>query len=220
MKVSVYNLKREAVGELELSDEVFACEVKEQLFYEVTKAQLASRRAGTQATKERSAVSGAKKKLYRQKGTGRARPGTLRAPHRVGGGNAHALEPRDWSYRPPRRVRISALRSALSLFAKEGRLLVVSDFDLAERKTKVVATTLDALQASKKALVVDDRSNGNLILSIRNLRDHHFLPPEGLNVYDLLRHQHLVVTKNAVKTIEQRCLRGRRDDEGTEPQAS
>jgi large subunit ribosomal protein L4 len=84
----------------------------------------------------------------------------------------------------------------------------------------VVATTLDALQASKKALVVDDRSNGNLILSIRNLRDHHFLPPEGLNVYDLLRHQHLVVTKNAVKTIEQRCLRGRRDDEGTEPQAS
>jgi large subunit ribosomal protein L4 len=165
MKVSVYNLKREAVGELELSDEVFACEVKEQLFYEVTKAQLASRRAGTQATKERSAVSGAKKKLYRQKGTGRARPGTLRAPHRVGGGNAHALEPRDWSYRPPRRVRISALRSALSLFAKEGRLLVVSDFDLAERKTKVVATTLDALQASKKALVVDDRSNGNLIIT-------------------------------------------------------
>ena len=220
MKVSVYNLKREAVGELELSDEVFGCEVKEHLFYEVTKAQLASRRAGTQATKERSAVSGAKKKLYRQKGTGRARQGTLRAPHRPGGGNAHALEPRDWSYRPPRRVRIGALRSALSLFVKEGRLLVVSDFALPERKTKVVATTLDQLKASRKALVVDDRSNDNLIVSLRNLRDHHFLPPEGLNVYDLLRHEHLVVTKNAVKALEQRCLRGRRDGEGPAVQAS
>jgi large subunit ribosomal protein L4 len=213
MKVSVYNLKREAVGELELSDEVFACEVKEHLFYEVTKAQLASRRAGTQATKERSAVSGAKKKLYRQKGTGRARQGSLRAPHRVGGGNAHALEPRDWSYRPPRRQRIGALRSALSLFAKEGRLLVVADFALPERKTKVVVSTLDQLQASRKALVVDDRGNDNLILSIRNLRDHHYLPPEGLNVYDLLRHEHLVVTKNAVKALEQRCLRGSGSDE-------
>jgi len=220
MKVSVYNLKREAVGELELSDEVFGCEVKEHLFYEVTKAQLASRRAGTQATKERSAVSGAKKKLFRQKGTGRARQGPLRAPHRVGGGHAHALEPRDWSYRPPRRVRIGALRSALSLFAKEGRLLVVADFALSERKTKVVATTLDQLQASRKALVVDDRSNDNLILSIRNLRDHHFLPPEGLNVYDLLRHEHLVVTKNAVKALEQRCLRSRREDEGPSAHAS
>lgn len=219
MKVSVYNLDRETVGELELSDEVFACEVKEHLFYEVTKAQLASRRAGTQATKERSAISGAKKKLYRQKGTGRARQGTLRSPHRVGGGNAHALEPRDYSYRPPRRVRIGALRSALSLFAKEGRLLVVKDFALAERKTKVVASTLDKLQASKRALVVDERGNDNLILSIRNLPNHHYLPPEGLNVYDLLRHQHLVVTQTAVKAIEQRCLRGRQD-EGPEAKAS
>ena len=219
MKVSVYNLNRETVGELELSDEVFACEVKKHLFYEVTKAQLASRRAGTQATKERSAISGAKKKLYRQKGTGRARQGTLRAPHRVGGGNAHALEPRDYSYRPPRRVRIGALRCALSLFAKEGRLLVVKDFALAERKTKVVASTLDKLQASKRALVVDERGNDNLILSIRNLPHHHYLPPEGLNVYDLLRHEHLVVTQTAVKALEQRCLRSR-EDEGPEAKVS
>ena len=219
MKVSVYNLNRETVGELELSDEVFACEVKKHLFYEVTKAQLASRRAGTQATKERSAISGAKKKLYRQKGTGRARQGTLRAPHRVGGGNAHALEPRDYSYRPPRRVRIGALRCALSLFAKEGRLLVVKDFALAERKTKAVASTLDKLQASKRALVVDERGNDNLILSIRNLPHHHYLPPEGLNVYDLLRHEHLVVTQTAVKALEQRCLRSR-EDEGPEAKVS
>jgi large subunit ribosomal protein L4 len=209
MKVSVYNLKREAVGELELSDEVFGCEVKKQLLYEVTRAQRASRRAGAQATKERSAVSGTNKKLYRQKGTGRARQGGSRAPHRVGGGHAHAIMPRDYSYRPPRKVRIGALKSALSLFASEGRLLVVDDFNLPEKKTKAVARTLDTLKVETTSLVVDDPGNDNLVVSMRNLRDHHFLPPEGLNVYDLLRHDHLVVTKHAVKAIEARCLRGR-----------
>ncbi|MBI4953018.1 MAG: 50S ribosomal protein L4 [Myxococcales bacterium] len=207
MKVTVYNLKREQVGELELADEVFAGEVKEQLFYEVVKAQLASRRAGTQAQKERSAVSGAAKKLYRQKGTGRARQGNLRAPHRVGGGVAHALRTRDWSYRPTRKMRLGALKSALSLFAKEGRLTVVDDFALAEIKTKSVAQTLGALRAEKKALVVDDASNDKLVMSMRNLSEHRFLPPEGVNVYDLLRHEHLVVTKKAAKALEARCLR-------------
>jgi len=211
MKVSVYNLKRETVGELELADEVFACEVKEHLFHEVTKAQLASRRAGTQQTKERSAVAGAKKKLYRQKGTGRARQGTIRAPHRVGGGTAHALEPRDWSYRPPRQVRLGALKSALSMFAKEGRLLVVEELVL-EKKTKALVSTLGTLQANKKSLVVDSAGNDSLLLSIRNLHNHHFLPPEGVNVYDLLRHEHLVVTKSAVKALEARCLRARGSD--------
>jgi large subunit ribosomal protein L4 len=207
MKVTVYNLKREQVGERELADEVFAGEVKEQLFYEVVKAQLASRRAGTQATKERSAVSGSSKKLYRQKGTGRARQGTSRAPHRSGGGVAHALRTRDWSYRPTRKVRIGALKSALSLFAKEGRLTVVDDFALAEIKTKSVAQTLGTLKAEKKALVVDDASNDKLVMSMRNLTSHRFLPPEGVNVYDLLRHEHLVVTKKAAKALEARCLR-------------
>ncbi|MBI4705172.1 MAG: 50S ribosomal protein L4 [Deltaproteobacteria bacterium] len=210
MKVSVYNLKREPVGEMELADEVFAGEVREHLLHEVTKAQLASRRAGTQATKERSAVSGSSKKLFRQKGTGRARQGSVRAPHRPGGGHAHALRPRDWSYRPPRQVRIGALRSALSLFAKEGRLLVVDNFELAQRKTKALVATLGALQAARKSLVVDHAENSNLVLSIRNLPNHQFLPPEGLNVYDLLRHQHLIVTRSAVKAIEARCLRDRR----------
>src|ERR1700755_1377162 len=147
MKVTVYNLKRESVGELDLSDEVFGAEVKEQLFYDVVKAQLASRRAGTKATKERSAVSGSSKKLYRQKGTGRARQGSLRAPHHPGGGMAHALEPRDWSYRPPRKVRIGALKSALSLLAKEGRLIVCDSLELKEIKTKGLLATLFTLQA-------------------------------------------------------------------------
>lgn len=207
MKVNVYNLKREQVGEIELSDEVFGAEVKEQLFYEVVKAQLASRRAGTKATKERSAVSGSTKKLYRQKGTGRARQGSARAPHHPGGGVAHALEPQDWSYRPPRKVRIGALKSALSLFAKQDRLIVLDSLELPEIKTKALADVLGALKADKKALVVDISTNEKLVKSIRNLEHHQFLPPEGVNVYDLLRHDHLVVSKEAAKALEARCLR-------------
>jgi large subunit ribosomal protein L4 len=208
MKVTVFNLKREKVGELDLADEVFGAEVKEHLFYEVVKAQLASRRSGTRATKERSAVSGSSKKLYRQKGTGRARQGSIRAPHHSGGGMAHALEPKDWSYRPPRKVRIGALKSALSLFAKEGRLIVCDTLDLPEIKTKAFVSTLGALQAGKKSLVCDAAGNDKLQKSIRNLENHHYLPPEGVNVYDLLRHDHLIVSKAAAKALEARCLGG------------
>ncbi len=207
MNVKVYNLERKAVGELELSDDVFDTEVKEHLLHEVVTAQRASRRRGTQATKERSAVAGTGKKLFRQKGTGRARQGGARAPHRVGGGMAHALSPRDYSYRPPRKVRLGALRSALSLFAKEGRLLVVDKLELAEKKTKALAQTLGTLQVAEKSLVVDSAANDNLVYSIRNMRKHQFLPPEGVNVYDLLRHKHLVVTKDAAKALEARCLK-------------
>jgi large subunit ribosomal protein L4 len=214
-KVVVYNLQREQVGELDLSDEVFGAEVKEQLFYEVVKAQLASRRAGTASAKERCAVSGSSKKLYRQKGTGRARHGSIRAPHFVGGGRAHPPRPRDWSYRPPRKVRIGALRSALSMLCKEGRLIVVDSLELPEIKTKKMAETLGALQADKKALVVDSRDNEKLRLSVRNLERAQFLPPEGVNVYDLLRHDHLVVSQTAAKALEARCLD--RAPQGAEP---
>ena len=207
MKVTVYNLKREEVGQLELSDEVFATDVKDQLFYEVVKAQLASRRQGSKATKERSAVRGSSKKIYKQKGTGRARQGTVRAPHHPGGGMAHALEPKDWSYRPPRKVRTAALKSALSFFAKEQRLIVVDSFDLAEIKTKALLGALGALKADKKALVVDTKGNMKLELSIGNVEAHQYLPPEGVNVYDLLRHDHLVVSKEAAKALEARCLK-------------
>ena len=128
----VFNMKREKVGSIDLADEVFGTEVREHLFYEVVKAQLASKRQGTQCAKNRSAVSGSTKKLYKQKGTGRARHGSIRAPIYVGGGRAHPPRPRDWSYRPPRQVRVGALKSALSKFHKEGRLVVVDRFELAE----------------------------------------------------------------------------------------
>jgi large subunit ribosomal protein L4 len=204
--LDVYNLKREKVGTVDLADEVFATEVKEHLFYEVVKAQLASKRQGTAAAKNRSAVSGSTKKLYKQKGTGRARHGSIRSPVFVGGGQAHPPRPRDWSYRPPRQVRQSALRSALSKFAKEGRLVVVDRFELGEIKTKGVLQALTALKTQKHALVVDVASNEKLRLSIRNCEDHQFLPPEGVNVYDLLRHDTLVLSKDAAKALEERCL--------------
>jgi large subunit ribosomal protein L4 len=205
-KVDVFNLKREKVGEVELADEVFAAEVKEQLLHEVVVAQLASRRAGTHAAKERSAVSGSSKKIYKQKGTGQARHGSIRAPIFVGGGRAHPPKPQDFSYRPPRRVRVGALRSALSLILKEGRLTVVENIDLGEIKTKKLAGVLGTLKANAGALVVDDKSNENLRLSIRNMVGSQFLPPEGVNVYDLLRCEHLVVSKTAAKALEARCL--------------
>lgn len=205
-KIDVYNLKREKVGEVELADEVFAAEIREQLFHEVVVAQLASKRAGTRAAKERAAVKGSSKKIYKQKGTGRARHGSIRAPIFVGGGRAHPPKPQDWSYRPPRRVRASALKGALSLLVKEGRCTVVDNIELGEIKTKKLAGVLTELQAGKKNLLVDDGANQILRLSVRNMKENNFLPPEGVNVYDLLRHDHLVVSKGAIKALEARCL--------------
>jgi large subunit ribosomal protein L4 len=205
-KIDVFNLKREKVGEVELADEVFAAEVKEQLFHEVVVAQLASRREGTRATKERSAVAGTNRKIYKQKGTGNARHGGIRAPIFVGGGRAHAVRPQDWSYRPPRRVRIGALRGALSKLVKEGRCTVVDKIDLGEIKTKKLVGILSDLKASGSSLLVDVAGNQTLRLSVRNLESSNFLPPEGVNVYDLLRHDHLVVSKEAIKQLEARCL--------------
>jgi large subunit ribosomal protein L4 len=203
----VFNMNREKVGSIDLADEVFSTEVREHLFYEVVKGQLASKRQGTQSGKNRSAVSGSTKKIYKQKGTGRARHGSIRAPIFVGGGKAHPPRPRDWSYQPPRRVRALALTSALSKFGKEGRLLVVDRFELAEVKTKRLIEALGQLKAERKTLVVDSSENQKLRLSIRNCTEHQFLPPEGVNVYDLLKYDTLILSKDAAKALEQRCLK-------------
>ena len=205
-KLDVFNLKKEKVGNIDLSDEVFGAEVKEHLLHEVVVAQLASRRAGTRAAKERSAVSGSSKKIYKQKGTGNARHGAKRAPIFVGGGRAHPVQPQDWSYRPTRKIRLGALKSALSLLVKEGRLTVVENIELGEAKTKNLVSVLGLLASATSALVVDAGENDNLRLSIRNLADSSFLPPEGVNVYDLLRHKHVIVSQSAVKAIEARCV--------------
>jgi large subunit ribosomal protein L4 len=202
-KVKVYNLRREEAGEIELADDVFGAEVNEPLLYDIVKAQLASRRAGTAKTKGRAEVRGSSRKLYKQKGTGRARHGSIRAQQYVGGGKAHGPQPRSYAYRPTRKQRLGALKSALSLKLKEGQLIIVSDFQLQEVKTKGLATVLGALQVGASSLLVDV-VNENLQLSARNLPNSQFLPPEGVNVYDLLRFEHLVLTRDAAAAIQKR----------------
>lgn len=204
-KIPVYNLRRESVGELELSDDVFGREVNEALLYEIVKAQLASKRSGTAKTKNRAEVSGSTKKIYRQKGTGSGRHGDRNAPSFVGGGQVHGPVPRSYAYRPNRKMRVGALASALSMKLKEGRLVVVDTFELDEIKTKALAGVLSTLQVGKSSLIVDGRDNQKLQLSARNLDKHQYLPPEGVNVYDLLRHEHVVLTKSAAQALEARC---------------
>lgn len=203
-KVALYNLKRESVGEIDLADTVFGADVNEDLIYDVLKAQLASRRQGTAKTKVRSEVAGSTRKIYRQKGTGRARHGSIRAPIFVGGGKAHGPQPRSYAYRPPRKMRLGALCSALSLKLKEGNLTIVDSFELGQIKTKDLMQVIQALQIQRGSLIVDQNGNDKLRLSARNLDDHQVLPPEGVNLYDLLRHPHLVLTKAAVVALEER----------------
>ena len=202
-KVTVYNLKRESVGEIDLADEVFAREVNEGLLHEVVRAQLASRRSGNASTKGRSETNGTTKKMYKQKGTGSARHGDRGAPNFVGGGQSHGPKPRSYAFRPNRKARIGAMQSALALKLKEGRLTVVDNFELAEVKTKGLAGILSTLAVSKGSLIVDS-SNENLRLSPPNLESHQVLPPEGVNVYDVLRHEHLVLTRSAAQALEAR----------------
>lgn len=204
-KVTVYNLRRESVGEIELADDVYKREHSEALFYEVVKAQLASRRVGTAKTKTRSEVAGTTKKIYRQKGTGSARHGNRNAPNFAGGGQSHGPVPRSYAYRPTRKMRIAALSGALSMKLKEGTLTVVDDFALEEIKTKALVGVLSTLQVAKGSLIVADKGNDKLRLSAANLQAHQVLPPEGVNLYDILRHPHLVLTKSAAKALEARC---------------
>jgi len=203
MKTEIKNLDGKTVGELELSDEVFGVEVKEHLLWEVVKAQRAAKRAGTHSTLRRDEVRGGGKKPYKQKGTGRARQGSTRAPQFVGGGSVFGPKPRDYEYTVPKKVRAGALRSALSLRAKESKLVVVDGWKLDAVKTKRVAEALEKLGAPS-ALVVEDKANGKLALSVRNLARAKYLAPEGLNVYDVLNHETLVLTEAAAKAIEQR----------------
>jgi large subunit ribosomal protein L4 len=203
-KVSVYNLQRKSIGELELSDEIFGAEVNEALLHDVVKSQLATRRAGSAKTKVRSEVAGSTRKLLRQKGTGGARHGSIRAPVYVGGGKAHGPLPRSYEYRPTRKMRMGAMCSALSHKLKEGKLTVVDGFQLEAIKTKALEKVLETLQVAGGSLIVDAADNEKLRLSTRNMANNQFLPPEGLNVYDVLRHEHLVLTKNAVAALENR----------------
>jgi len=200
-KFDVYDLDKKKVGELDLADAVFAGEVNEHLFYEVVKAKLASDRSGTHAVKNRSLVSGGGKKPWKQKGTGRARQGSTRASQWVGGGKAMGPKPRDYSYDVPRKVRKAALRAALSLRTKEQQILIVEKWEPTAPKTSAAAKVLAKLGV-KKALVVDDGKNVALARSVRNLVGSDFLAVEGLNVYDILKHEALVLTAASARKLE------------------
>jgi large subunit ribosomal protein L4 len=205
MKLEVKNQSGKAVGSIDLDDAVFAAEVHEHLLWEVVKWQLAKRRAGTASTKRLGEVRGSAKKVWKQKGTGQARQGSAQAPHWVGGGSVKGPKPRSYDYAMPKRTRKAALRAALSLRASEQKLVVVDKIDVAGPKqlTKSVATTVAALGGgSIKCLLVDAKTNENLARGARNLPHSQWLAPEGINVYDILRHDTLVLTQAAAKEIE------------------
>lgn len=201
-KVDVFDMDRKKVEELELSDDVFFGEVKEHLFWEVVKWQLARRRAGTASTRGRSEIRGSTRKLFRQKGTGRARRGSIKSPLLRSGGTVFGPKPRDYSYNVPKKVRAKALMSALSRRAQEKNLVVVDKLELPEAKTKLVAGFMKTFEL-QSALIVD-QDNPNAALSGRNLQGVKVLPVQGLNVYDILKYDHLVLTKRAVAAIEGR----------------
>jgi large subunit ribosomal protein L4 len=200
-KLDVYDLEKKKVGQVDLADEVFAAEVNGHLFYEVVKAKLASDRSGTHAVKNTSLVSGGGKKPWRQKHTGRARQGSTRASQWVGGGKAMGPKPRDYSYDVPRQVRRAALRSALSLRHKEQKLLILEKWEPKEPKTGAAAKVVAKLALGKSTLVVDAGKNQGLARSLRNLANADFLAAEGLNVYDILAHEALVITAETAKSL-------------------
>jgi large subunit ribosomal protein L4 len=197
VKTQLVNTQGQRVGDIELDDSVFAAPVKKHLFYEVVKMQLANRRAGTHSTKDIDEVSGTGKKPYRQKGTGRARHGNNRAVQMRKGAVAHGPHPRDYSYSVPKKVLQGALRSALSLRTSESKLHVVQGWKPAAPKTQEAKAVLAALDANK-ALVVDSSANETLKKSIRNLAHAKFIPVDALNVYDILAHDHLILSDVAV----------------------
>jgi len=200
-KIAVYDMNNQQVSERELNDEVFNTEVKEYLIHDMVRYQLAARRQGTAKTKGRSEVRGGGKKPYRQKGTGNARQGTTRAPNFVGGGTVFGPTPRDYRFKLNRKVKKSALTSALSARFKEERLTVLSALELEQISTKAFADVLKKFEL-EKALIIVDGDNLNVELSARNLPFVKLTRAEGVNVYDVMKYPNLVLTEGAVDQIE------------------
>jgi large subunit ribosomal protein L4 len=208
-KLDVKNISGNSVGSIDLDESVFGTEVHEHLLWEVVKWQLAKRRAGTASTKRIGEVRGSAKKVWKQKGTGQARQGSRQAPHWVGGGSVFGPKPRSYEYAMPRKAKKAALRAALSLRASENKLVVIDSFAIGgpeapKGTTKLVAQALAALgvgQPDPKVLIVDAGSNVNLVRGARNLKSSQWVAPEGVNVYDILRHGTLVMTQAAVAAL-------------------
>jgi large subunit ribosomal protein L4 len=202
-KVDVIDLSNAKVGEIDLADSVFGAEVNEALLYEAVRHHLAGARAGTHATKVRGSVAGSGKKLWKQKGTGRARIGSVRSPIWRHGGTVHGPQPRDYSYKLPRKMELGALRSALSAKLRDGELKVIEGFTLADHKTKNFKATLGTLECSRKVLVVDNGDNKNLALGTRNLPGVKLVPSRDVNVYDVLGYDRVLVSQAAAARLSE-----------------
>ncbi|MBA3713009.1 MAG: 50S ribosomal protein L4 [Pyrinomonadaceae bacterium] len=199
--VKVRNLKNDEVGDLELSDAVFGAALNEPLIHAAMRAFMANARQGTVGTKTRGDVSGSGRKLWKQKGTGRARIASIRSPLWKGGGNAHGPQSRDWSQNLPKKMRRGALRSALSERLREGGLVVLDGFTLDQPKTKQFIAALAALGFEGKTLVVDSLENQNLFLASRNVKRTKVVTSRGVNIYDLLYHEKLVLSRAAAEEL-------------------
>jgi large subunit ribosomal protein L4 len=206
-KVDVFDLTSAKVGEVELSDEVFGAEVNEALLYEAVRQHQASERAGTHKTKTRHEVAGSGKKLWKQKGTGRARVGSVRSPLWRHGGTTHGPQPRDYSYNLPKKMLLGALRSALTAKLRDGELAVISSFAFADHKTKTIQSTLGKLEATKKVLIIDNDDNRNLELGARNLEGVTLLASREVSVYHLLGARKILLSKAAAERLSE-SLRG------------
>ena len=200
--VTVYNMEGNEVGTMDLNDAVFGVEVNEHLVHLAVVRQLANKRQGTQKAKTRSEVSGGGRKPWRQKGTGHARQGSIRAPQWTGGGVVFAPVPRDYEVKMNKKERRAALKSALTSKVQDNKLVVVDSLTLAEAKTKEMQKVLTNLKA-EKALIVTAGDDQNVVLSARNIADVQTATVNTINVYDVMKYNTVVVTKDAVASIEE-----------------
>ena len=202
-KVNVYNMQGEQVEEIELSETIFGIEVNEHVVYEVVKNQLANKRQGTQSAKTRAEVRGGGKKPWRQKGTGRARAGSTNSPIFTGGGVVFAPKPRDYSYKVPKKIRRLAMKSVLTSKVIENEIIVIDEFILDSPKTKDMVNILSKLSADRKALIVTLNPESNVIKSAKNIPNVQTTVVNNMNVYDILKYNSLIITKEAVKKVEE-----------------
>lgn len=204
MKMNVVTLENKAAGELELADSVFGLTPRGDILQRVVEWQRAKARAGTHKTKTRAEVSGTGKKPFKQKGTGSARQGTTRGPHQEGGGRAHGPVVRSHAYSLTKKVRALGLKHALSSKAAEGKLIIVDTIVLKEARTKAVVASLRSLGLIRPLFITGGQVDAGFAMAINNLIGHDVLPIQGANVYDILRHRELVLSRDAVAALEAR----------------
>ncbi len=202
--LDVKNIKNEVIGQIELDDKVFGAPLNRSLIYDAVKAYRMNQRLGTVSTKTRGEVSGSGRKLWRQKGTGRARIASIRSPLWKGGGATHGPKPRPWETRLPKKMRRGALCSALSERLREGRITVVDALELTDHKTKGFVGVISALGHERKTLVVDAAENRNLTLSSRNVASVTLTHGNEVNIYDVLSHDRLIFSRAAIEALAER----------------